>query len=87
MVVFLDLEGLGSPLGCQKTQGRLFAVTLLLSSVMIYNNTGPIDLQALQGLGSLAEVAKMIERHLSDSKERIRSPSLLFALRDFALSL
>lgn len=53
-VIVLDMEGLGNLSGGNTSEGKLFAITLLLSSVMIYNNMGPLDLQALQGLGILA---------------------------------
>ena len=52
-VLFLDMEGLGMMNG-NNHESKLFAITLLLSSVMVYNNTGPLDLPALQGLGTLA---------------------------------
>ena len=48
------MEGLGNLSSSLSSEGKLFAITLLLSSVMIFNNMGPLDLQALQGLGMLA---------------------------------
>jgi hypothetical protein len=53
-VIVLDMEGLGNLSTSSTNEGKLFAMTLLLSSVMLYNNMGPIDLQSLQGLGILA---------------------------------
>ena len=54
IVIMLDMEGLGSLTNSSTNEGKLFALTLLLSSVMMYNNVGPLDHQALQGLGILA---------------------------------
>lgn len=54
---------------------------------MIYNNIGPLDLQGLQGLGILVEISKMLGTSLKDNKQRLKMPSLMIALRDFALTL
>jgi len=50
----MDMEGLGNLTSSSSNEGKLFALTLFLSSVVIYNNVGPLDLQSLQGLGVLA---------------------------------
>jgi hypothetical protein len=47
------MEGLGNLTNNIDREGKLFALTLLLSSAMIYNNVGPLDLQGIQGLGIL----------------------------------
>ena len=53
-VIIMDMEGLGNLTSSSTNEGKLFALTLLLSSIVIYNNVGPLDLQSLQGLGVLA---------------------------------
>jgi hypothetical protein len=53
-VIIMDMEGLGNLTSSSNNEGNLFALTLLLSSIVIYNNVGPLDLQSLQGLGVLA---------------------------------
>lgn len=86
-IILLDMEGLGNLSSNSDAEGKLFALTLLLSSVMIYNNVGPLDLQGLQGLGILIEITKLLGSCLNDNKQKLELPSLIVALRDFALSL
>ena len=87
-MILLDMEGLGNISNSNSNEEKLFAITLLLSSIMVFNNTGPLDLQALQGLGILAELGRLISSTLSNhSRKRLQPPSLIVTLRDFALSL
>jgi hypothetical protein len=50
ILLFLDTEGLGSLSNSIEYDCKLFAMTLLLSSTIIYNNVGAIDEQSLQNL-------------------------------------
>lgn len=86
-LLFLDMEGLGNLSSSVIYEGKLFAFTLLLSSVMIYNNIGPLDLQSLQGFSILIEITKMLGNTLENNKKRVELPVLEVVLRDFALTL
>jgi hypothetical protein len=50
-VVVMDSEGLGSTEEDQNHDLRLFSITLLLSSIFLYNTMGAIDEPAIDSLG------------------------------------
>jgi len=80
------MEGLGSLANTTSYDSKLFAVGMLLSSTIIYNNVGPIDEQALQNLSFLIEIGKLFDRSMSDNTKGLGLPSLFMVLRDFSLT-
>ena len=83
-VLILDTEGFGSTEGNDDRDCKLFILSLLLSSVVIYNSLGTIDEQTLNNLSMIIEVGKMFEKEL-ENKNSI--PGLFWVLRDFSLQL
>lgn len=82
------MEGLGSLDNTTLYESKLFAIAILLTSTLIYNNVGPIDEQSLQNLGLLIEIGKMFEKTMiSHNKNMLGLPSLFMVLRDFSLQL
>lgn len=68
----------------ENSDARMFAMTCLLSSTIIYNVMTVIDEKAIEALSFTTHLASMLqsEEHLSNYL-----PSLLFVIRDFALEL
>lgn len=81
------MEGLGRFTNSETYESKLFAVSLLLSTTLMYNNMGPIDGQALQNLSIFIEMGKMLEKSLSKTGNSLELPSLFMILRDFSLKL
>lgn len=88
VILVLDVEGLGSLNNTAQYDSKLFAIALMLSSTIVYNNVGPIDEQALQNLSFLIEIGKLFEKSvLENTKGLLGLPSLFMVLRDFSLTL
>lgn len=86
----MDTEGLGSLEEGENTDVKIFLMSTLLSSFMIYNSMGTIDEKALQGLGLIVNLSKILHKsqHSADSHELVNCfPSFLWLVRDFALRL
>jgi hypothetical protein len=83
----LDVEGLGRFSNSETYESKLFALSLLLSTTLMYNSIGPIDEQALQNLSIFIETGKMLEKSLSKTSTSLELPSLFMILRDFSLRL
>ena len=93
-MVLLDTEGLDDPeKGDASHDMNMFAISLLLSSVFIYNTKGTIDAKSLDGLHYATEISSFIS---ADSKNRNLNegqnlsqhfPSFIWAIRDHHLKL
>lgn len=83
-VLIIDAEGFGSIEGSDDRDCKLFILSILLSTVVVYNSLGTIDEQTLNNLSMIIEVGKLFEKELSNKKS---IPALLWALRDFSLQL
>ncbi len=59
-------------------------MSLLLSSVLLYNSTGTIDEQTLNNLSMIIEVVKVFEKELENNNSL---PGLFWVLRDFTLKM
>jgi hypothetical protein len=96
-VLWVDSEGLGGIRSSQQHDLRLFSLTVLLSSTLIFNSQGAIDEAALRKLAFVSQLTQKIKvrstaaRELGqpDSPDDFAScfPSLLWVVRDFALQL
>jgi len=66
-MVLLDTEGLDDPeKGDASHDMNMFAISLLLSSVFIYNTKGTIDAKSLDGLHYATDISQF---SISDSKD------------------
>ena len=93
-MVLLDTEGLDDPeKGDASHDMNMFAISLLLSSVFIYNTKGTIDAKSLDGLHYATEISSFMS---ADSKNRNLNegqnlsqhfPSFIWAIRDHHLKL
>uniref|UniRef100_A0A8D2J786 GB1/RHD3-type G domain-containing protein n=1 Tax=Varanus komodoensis TaxID=61221 RepID=A0A8D2J786_VARKO len=94
-LVLLDTEGLGDVAKGDSTNDTwIFALTLLLSSTLVYNSKGTIDQPALNELHYVTELTECIKAKapsmdgLEDSAEFVRFfPDFIWSLRDFTLCL
>jgi hypothetical protein len=78
---FLDAEGLGDPLqGDEASNARIAMTCILLSSVLVFNNTSHPDRSSLQFLRMLHTIRQKIPQHR-------HFPSLCWVFRDFFLQL
>ncbi len=90
-VVIVDTEGLGSLVGDNNHDSRIVLLSLLLSSLFIYNTVGSIDEAALNSLSLVVNIAKKIiqEEEGKDATEEFAKnfPRFMWILRDFSLQL
>ncbi|XP_042299867.1 guanylate-binding protein 1-like, partial [Sceloporus undulatus] len=96
-LVLLDTEGLGD-VGKGDTQNDawIFALSILLSSTLVYNSMGTIDQNTLEKLQYVTELTKKIRtkssmkplREEENASEFVRFfPAFIWAVRDFTLEL
>jgi len=93
-MILLDTEGLDDPeKGDASHDMNMFAISLLLSSVFIFNTKGTIDAKSLDGLHYASEISSFIS---ADSKNKKLNegqnlsqhfPSFIWAIRDHHLRL
>jgi hypothetical protein len=87
----LDAEGLNSTERSTDTDHKLFALTLLLSEIFIYNCKGHITESTLEDLSVVINLTKYININKTDSETGLEFnkffPSMVWVLRDFALQL
>ena len=82
----LDTEGTGGADGDEQRDVLTWALTLLLSSFVIYNSTGAIDEHSISQLSLVTHVAGLLHAPDAGSSGGL-FPSFLWLLRDFALEL
>ncbi|XP_077602194.1 guanylate-binding protein 7-like [Crocuta crocuta] len=95
ILVLLDTEGLGDVKKVNpKNDSWIFALTVLLSSTLIYNSMGTINHQALEQLHYVTELTQLIRAKSSTSDEGEDStefvsffPDFVWTVRDFTLEL
>ncbi|CDW77066.1 guanylate-binding n-terminal domain containing protein [Stylonychia lemnae] len=81
-VLLIDTEGLGSLEEDSNHDAKIFALALMVSSLIVYNSVGSIDDEAIQRLGLVIKLSKYV-----DLDELRQTPRLLWLLRDFSLQL
>ncbi|XP_077602159.1 guanylate-binding protein 6-like [Crocuta crocuta] len=95
-LVFLDTEGLGNlEKEDWKNDSWIFALTVLLSSTLIYNSVGTINHQALEQLHYMTELTQLVRAKSSSEYNGVEDsakfvsffPDFIWALRDFALEM
>jgi hypothetical protein len=90
-LLLLDTEGLCSYDRDENIDAKLFTLTALMSSAMIYNVMGAIDESAINSLSFIANLSKHINLN-PNSKEKESDiskyfPNLIWSIRDFSLEL
>ncbi|KAK2488601.1 hypothetical protein MC885_011079 [Smutsia gigantea] len=96
-LVLLDTEGLGDmEKGDSRNDSWIFALTVLLSSILIYNSMGTINHLALEQLHFITELTELIRIKSSSSSDGILEdsakfvsffPDFIWAVRDFMLEM
>ncbi|XP_073491503.1 guanylate-binding protein 5-like isoform X2 [Aquarana catesbeiana] len=92
-LVLLDTEGLGNVRkGDRKNDLKIFCLSVLLSSVLVYNSRGTIDEDAVKKLRFVGELAGMIKVKSKDNENdegqfSRHFPAFIWAVRDFTLML
>ncbi|XP_067874544.1 guanylate-binding protein 1-like [Heterodontus francisci] len=92
-LVLLDTEGLGDvEKGDEKNDSWIFALAVLLSSMLVYNSIGTIDQYAVEKLHYITELTELIKVKSAggddESVEFARFfPAFVWSVRDFTLEL
>ncbi|EPQ08261.1 Guanylate-binding protein 6 [Myotis brandtii] len=95
-LVLLDIEGLGDvEKGYSKNDSWIFALAVLLSSMLVYNSMGTINHQALEQLHYVTELTKLIRTKSSPSSGEVGDsamflsffPDFVWVVRNFTLDL
>jgi len=89
--LILDAEGLNSTERSTNTDTRLFTLSLLLSSMFIYNSRGHITETSIEDLALVIRLTKDIHIKSSEAESGIELykylPTFFWVLRDFSLDL
>ena len=91
-VILMDTEGLGS---CNRTHNidiKIFTLTVLLSSLFVYNCLNAIDENALETLSLVVNLTNYISEQQKSDKSGIYnqsnySPYFMWVVRDFSLQM
>lgn len=93
-VLLLDTEGLNSINRNQHTDVKIFTLSLLLSSLFVFNSLNAIDERALESIGLVVNLSKQIHvyqkpKHSKEEDMLVAKyvPHFLWVIRDFALKL
>jgi hypothetical protein len=94
-VLFVDSEGLGSVGGTQQHDLQVFSLTMLISSIFMYNSVGAIDESSIEQLSFVTQLAKHIQVKSSGPDDGASAvddldkffPDFIWTLRDFTLNL
>eukprot|EP00826_Nyctotherus_ovalis_P003519 TRINITY_DN10719_c0_g1_i1.p1 TRINITY_DN10719_c0_g1~~TRINITY_DN10719_c0_g1_i1.p1 ORF type:complete len:876 (+),score=306.37 TRINITY_DN10719_c0_g1_i1:107-2734(+) len=89
--LILDAEGLNSTERSANTDTRLFVLSLLLSSLFVYNSRGHITETSIEDLALVTKLSKDIHVRSTDSEQDAEFykylPTFFWVLRDFSLDL
>lgn len=87
-LLIIDSEGLSSFQQDTNTDSQLFALTLLLSSVLIYNSVGAIEESVIDNLAVVSHLSKVLQGRAGPNDTlHMYSPDFYWILRDFSLQL
>ena len=89
-LILLDTEGLDSP--NSQINNKIFVLSILLSSLLVYNTKGVIDRNAIKQLGIMTNLSSYINSNVSindedDDTMYFNSPYFVWTVRDFFLDL
>ena len=60
-MLLIDTEGLGSLEEDSNHDAKIFALALMISSMLVYNSVGSIDDEAIQRLGLVIKLSKYVD--------------------------
>jgi Guanylate-binding protein, N-terminal domain len=89
----VDSEGIGALDEDSTHDNKIFSLTILLSSIFIYNSVGSIDENAIQNLSLMVNLTKNIQFKSNKEEESEIDdyssyfPSFFWIIRDFTLQL
>ena len=91
-LILLDTEGLDDPVkGDPSHDMNLFALSLLLSSLFVYNTMGTVDAKSIQGLHYASEIGDIIQADAGEDNSgqefAQHFPDFIWAVRDHFLEL
>lgn len=88
MIYFLDCEGFGAVEKSFNFDVKLFTLSVLLASHLVYNSFNSLDETAIQQLSMVTELSKKIKITEEESFDMANYfPTLLWIIRDFHLEL
>ena len=67
-LLVIDTEGLGGISSNIQQDSKIFLISILMSSLFIYNSCGTIDEKSIQDLGLIVNMAKQLESKKLESK-------------------
>ena len=96
-LLFMDTEGISALDADDTHDARIFTLSLLLSSVFLYNSTGALDETTMQTLSLMSKVTASVKMNTAMSDEDDKDnkspgvaahmPAFFWVLRDFSLRL
>ena len=88
-IYLMDSEGLGGVDKNQNYDTKIFTLTVLLSSFLVFNQVGVIDEAAISNLSLVTALAKNIQVSKTSGTETLpqHMPQFMWLLRDFVLEL
>ena len=91
-LILLDTEGLDDPVkGDPSHDMNLFTLSLLLSSLFVYNTMGTVDAKSIQGLHYASEIGDIIQANAGEDNfgqdYAQHFPDFIWAVRDHFLEL
>ena len=92
-ILVVDSEGIGALDEDSNHDTKIFSLTVLLSSIFIYNSVGSIDESAIQNLSLVVNLTKNIQLKNSGNEENdaedfaMYFPTFVWIIRDFTLQL
>ncbi|XP_078389766.1 guanylate-binding protein 2-like isoform X3 [Cetorhinus maximus] len=92
-LILLDTEGLGDvEKGDEKNDSWIFALAVLLSSMLVYNSMGTIDQYAVGKLHYITELTELIKVKSGGGDDECMEfarffPAFVWSIRDFTLDL
>ena len=93
-LLVIDSEGLGATDKTTNYDDRIFTLTALVASVLVYNSSGCIDEKSIQRLTFISRLSQLLTNAGDDggsSHGQVTShdifPAFVWVLRDFALQL
>lgn len=99
-VIVIDTEGIGGLDEDLNHDTQIFSLALLLSSFFVYNSMGSIDENAIQGLGFVTNMTKLIQVKSQECNAAEKTecdfqrqditkfmPKFMWVVRDFSLQL
>ena len=87
VMILIDTEGLASTERSTNIDIKIFSLSILLSSIFLYNQMGPINEMSLEDISLVGNLTNYI--HVTQSKNEMGTdfksffPSFLWVLRDF----